>query len=333
MAGSYGQSCPVAKALDVIGERWSLLILRDLFRKGPLRFQDLEHGLRGVAPNTLSARLKTLEAQGVVATRLYEQHPPRYEYFLTEKGKALAPVLEQLAAKHAGAVLVAKVNTDEEQRLAMRHGVRSLPTLMLYRAGKPVQQTIGAQPLAALEAMIAPFLARASDALREEATDLQRAGNRDEAVALLRKALEKDPENYRVHTDLAALLIDLGRLDQAEELLRNMPALEQQSAAAERQFVRLRLARAGEEAPEASELERALARDPDDVKANYYRSANAALKGDFKEALQGLLKVVRTDRGFRDDAARRAMIDIFTLLGADDPLVKEYRTQLARALN
>jgi DNA-binding HxlR family transcriptional regulator len=98
MAGSYGQTCPVARALDVIGERWSLLILRDLFRKGPLRFQDFEKGLPGVAPNTLSARLKTLEAQGVIATRLYEQHPPRYEYFLTDKGKALGPVLKALRA-------------------------------------------------------------------------------------------------------------------------------------------------------------------------------------------------------------------------------------------
>jgi DNA-binding HxlR family transcriptional regulator len=96
MAMGYGQRCPVARALDVIGERWSLLILRDLNRKGPQRFQELEQGLRGVAPNTLSARLKALEAQGVIATRLYEQHPPRYEYFLTEKGKALGPVLKAL---------------------------------------------------------------------------------------------------------------------------------------------------------------------------------------------------------------------------------------------
>jgi DNA-binding HxlR family transcriptional regulator len=96
MATSYGQTCPVARALDVIGERWSLLILRDLFRKGPLRFQELEQGLPGVAPNTLSARLKALEAQGVIATRLYEQHPPRYQYLLTDKGKALGPVLKAL---------------------------------------------------------------------------------------------------------------------------------------------------------------------------------------------------------------------------------------------
>ena len=99
MANGYGQNhCPVARALDVVGEKWSLLILRDLTRKGPLRFQDLERGLPGLAPNTLSARLKTLEAQGVVTTRLYESHPPRYQYLLTDKGKALQPVLKALYA-------------------------------------------------------------------------------------------------------------------------------------------------------------------------------------------------------------------------------------------
>ena len=97
MAAGYGISdCPLARALDVIGEKWSLLILRDLFRKGPLRFQAFEDSLSGIAPNTLSARLKSLEAQGVVETRLYESHPPRYEYLLTDKGRALGPVLKAL---------------------------------------------------------------------------------------------------------------------------------------------------------------------------------------------------------------------------------------------
>jgi DNA-binding HxlR family transcriptional regulator len=91
MTGGYDQNCPVAQALDVVGEKWSLLVLRDPFRKGPLRFHDLEAGLAGVAPN--SARLKTLEKQGVTGTRLYEKHPPRFEYFLTDKGQTLGPVL------------------------------------------------------------------------------------------------------------------------------------------------------------------------------------------------------------------------------------------------
>jgi DNA-binding HxlR family transcriptional regulator len=96
MATGYGQECPIGRALGVIGEKWSLLVLRDLLRKGPLRFQELEAGLEGVAPNTLSARLKTLESQGVIATRLYERHPPRFEYFVTDKGRDLGPVLDAL---------------------------------------------------------------------------------------------------------------------------------------------------------------------------------------------------------------------------------------------
>lgn len=97
MAKSYDQhNCPVARTLDVIGERWSILLLRDLFLEGPRRFQDFQSSLVGVAPNTLSARLKTLEAQGVIASRLYNEHPPRLEYYLTEKGKSLGPVLKAL---------------------------------------------------------------------------------------------------------------------------------------------------------------------------------------------------------------------------------------------
>jgi DNA-binding HxlR family transcriptional regulator len=97
VARSYEQKgCPVARTLDVIGERWTLLILRDLFLKGARRFQDFQESLAGVAPNTLSARLKDLETSGVIARRLYSEHPPRLEYHLTDKGKTLGPVLKAL---------------------------------------------------------------------------------------------------------------------------------------------------------------------------------------------------------------------------------------------
>ena len=86
----------MARTLDVIGERWTILVLRDLFQKGPRRFQDLQDSLAGVAPNTLSARLKDLEAKGVIERRLYSEHPPRLEYHLTEKGKSLGPVMQAL---------------------------------------------------------------------------------------------------------------------------------------------------------------------------------------------------------------------------------------------
>jgi DNA-binding HxlR family transcriptional regulator len=88
--------CPIARSLDVVGERWTILILRELIRFGPRKFQQLEQALVGLGPNTLSARLKRLEHAGIVERRFYEQHPPRAEYLLTEKGKELRPVLRAL---------------------------------------------------------------------------------------------------------------------------------------------------------------------------------------------------------------------------------------------
>ncbi|TMK35899.1 MAG: helix-turn-helix transcriptional regulator [Alphaproteobacteria bacterium] len=92
----YDMRCPIARTLDIIGERWTILILRDLLIEGPRKFQDFQQSLAGISPNTLSARLKRLEESGVVERRFYEQHPPRAEYLLTAKGRALGPVLKAL---------------------------------------------------------------------------------------------------------------------------------------------------------------------------------------------------------------------------------------------
>jgi len=99
MARSYSDPlCPVACALDRIGEKWTLLILRDLTLHPSRRFQDLIESLKGCAPNTLSARLSSLEEMGLIERRLYEQHPPRMEYLLTAKGREVRPVLKALRA-------------------------------------------------------------------------------------------------------------------------------------------------------------------------------------------------------------------------------------------
>jgi|SRR5579859_3604477 len=97
MAKTYElQECPVARTLDLIGERWTILLLRDLLLQGPRRFQDFQQSLPGVAPNTLSARLKALEDNGLVRRQMYNDRPPRLEYVLTDKGKSLGPVMKAL---------------------------------------------------------------------------------------------------------------------------------------------------------------------------------------------------------------------------------------------
>lgn len=94
---TYQQRCPIARSLDVVGDRWTILVLRDLGR-GHTRYVDLMRELRGISPNVLSERLKHLEQEGLISSALYSRHPPRAEYRLTEKGEAFKSVLRALTA-------------------------------------------------------------------------------------------------------------------------------------------------------------------------------------------------------------------------------------------
>ena len=96
MPKRYDQACPVAKSLELIGDRWTLLIVRDLLH-GACRFQDFQDSLKGIAPTVLSDRLKLMEEHGLVERRFYSDHPPRAEYLLTDKGRELGMVVGALA--------------------------------------------------------------------------------------------------------------------------------------------------------------------------------------------------------------------------------------------
>ncbi|MBY0224791.1 MAG: helix-turn-helix transcriptional regulator [Hyphomicrobium sp.] len=96
ISGSSGAACPVRRTLDVIGDAWTVLILRDLFVQGARRYQDFLESLENISPNTLSNRLKKLEEHGIVERRFYSDHPPRAEYHLTHLGQSLGPIMVAL---------------------------------------------------------------------------------------------------------------------------------------------------------------------------------------------------------------------------------------------
>ena len=106
------EGCPVAGTLDIIGDRWTILILRDLTLGRSGKFKDLQASLRGISPNLLASRLKRLEAAGVLERSFYSQHPPRAEYQLTEKGEGLRDVVREMARWGA------KYQLDDQQRAA-----------------------------------------------------------------------------------------------------------------------------------------------------------------------------------------------------------------------
>lgn len=88
--------CPIERAALIIGSRWTAEILRELLAKGPRRFQDFQDALSGIAPNTLSGRLKMLEEAGIVTRKLYESHPPRADYMLTAKGQKMGAIIKAM---------------------------------------------------------------------------------------------------------------------------------------------------------------------------------------------------------------------------------------------
>ncbi|KMY31780.1 MarR family transcriptional regulator [Lysinibacillus xylanilyticus] len=94
--GAPGETCPIAKTLDVIGTKWTFLIIRDLLVDGTMRFSDLLKSMDGISPKTLSLRLKALEDHGILDREVFPEVPPRVEYTLTEKGKQLEGIFIEL---------------------------------------------------------------------------------------------------------------------------------------------------------------------------------------------------------------------------------------------
>ncbi|MFC5649998.1 winged helix-turn-helix transcriptional regulator [Paenibacillus solisilvae] len=94
--GTPGQACPIAKTIDVIGTKWTFLIIRDLLIEGTLRFSELLKAMDRISPKTLSLRLRELEENGIIERTVFPEVPPRVEYTITEKGKQLERIFIEL---------------------------------------------------------------------------------------------------------------------------------------------------------------------------------------------------------------------------------------------
>lgn len=246
--------------------------------------------------------------------------------------RSIAPLLEQLLRQFDGKLSVAKVDTDAEAELAGRYGVRSLPTLAVFRNGTLVEQLVGAHPLQALVALVSRHLVRESELKAEEARAALAAGNRDVATRLLAEAVAADPEHYVLYPDYAACLIDSGALDEAAAVMDLVPA-RAASEALSHQQARLRFARLASGSSDSASLAARISSGAVDSDTRFRWAVQQMMAGDYASGLENLLHVVRSDRAYGEDAARKLMLDVFSLLPAGDPLIREYRSQLARALN
>lgn len=246
--------------------------------------------------------------------------------------RSLMPVLAKLADELGGRLLVAKVNTEEEQALAAEFGIRSLPTVQLFRDGRPVDQFMGALPEAQVREFLERHLPRESDALIARALDHLGLGEVESAAGLIEQARVQDPDNPRLFLAEVRIKAASGDTAGAEEMLERVPLEIHDDPEVTALRGHLRLRNIAADAPPPPELAQRLEKDPNDSSARYELAAHLAVSGDYENALDQLLTLLRKDRTFGDDAARKGMLLIFDILGGEGELVARYRSKMLNAL-
>ena len=245
--------------------------------------------------------------------------------------RILMPLLAKLADEYQGRFVVAKINTEEQQAIAAQFGIRSIPTVKLFRDGQAVDEFAGALPEAEIRAFLERHLPRASDGRVAEAEQRLHAGDRDAALALLAQAQQEDPGNPRMLMAMAQIQAADGDFEAAEQTLLQLPADEQAKPEVRRLLGQLFFGRiAAQDSHEA--ITARLAEAPDDSTARYRLAAHQLGIGETDAAAENFLAIMQRDRKFGDDAARSALLKLFDMLG-DDPSVNRYRARMFNLLH
>lgn len=255
--------------------------------------------------------------------------------------RILKPVLEKLAAEFGGKFILAKVNSDENQELAVRYGVRGIPAVKAFVGGELADEFTGALPEPQVREFVARLIPSPAEPLRREALALAASGDPGDLAAARRKmadAINLDPANDTAYLDFIELSLATNAADAIDEARELMTVVADKARDQDRVAAlqaRLKLAGAGAGADVAA-LQARLAQNADDHDARLQLANAQALAQDYRAALGNLLEIVRRDRKWNDEAGRKGMLDLFTLLAAQpqhDDLMREFRVALARTLN
>jgi putative thioredoxin len=237
-------------------------------------------------------------------------------------------VLERLAEERNGDFILAKVNVDENPELAGAFRIQGIPAVKIFQDGALVDEFTGALPEEAVREILARFLPTAADREAEKAEQLAAEGKAEEAKAIYEKLLASEPNHDRSLLGLARLIAS-DDAPRAQELFDRVAFTSPLRAEAERLLARLKLKSGG---GNEAELRAAAAADPDNLEKRFALAEALAAGEKYEDALKEFLAVLKRDRGFNDDGARKAMLDIFEVLGNDHELTQKYRSELAQVL-
>jgi putative thioredoxin len=246
--------------------------------------------------------------------------------------RQLMPVLDRLAAEYGGRFKLAKVNTDEQQSLAQQLGIRSLPTVVLFKDRTSVDHFTGVVPEAQIRQMLDRHLPQLMDAPISRVQQLKTAGDYAGAIALLKQLLARDPENIALRTEAAELRALEGDLDGARQALHQLQSGEPNHPAVKRLAALITFSDVIARHPDVRNLKSQAAQNPQDLDLQHALAVHQLLGGDVEPALTTWLEMLRNHRQYRGELARRSLVLGFEMIGDADPIVSQTRRAMARLL-
>jgi putative thioredoxin len=250
--------------------------------------------------------------------------------------KQLTPVLEKAVTAAGGAVVLVKMNIDEHPSIAGQLGIQSIPAVIAFQRGQPVDGFMGAVP----ESQVKEFIARLAgpagpspvEAALEEATRLIAEGDLAGASEIYAAILEQEPDNVAALAGLAKIQLDAGELENARQVLAMVPEAKAADPALAGVRAALELAEQAASLGDLAGLQAQLAANPDDHQARFDLALGLAARNDRAAAVDHLIEIRRRDRDWNEDGARRQLLQFFEAWGVMDPDTIRGRRKLSTLL-
>jgi len=250
--------------------------------------------------------------------------------------RQLTPILEKAVRAAKGAVRLVKLNIDEHPQIPGQMGVQSIPAVFAFQDGRPVDGFMGALP----ESRVTAFIARliGENAGGDLAADIEAAeaalasGDLNTAARLFGEVLQHDRENVQSIAGLAKCYIKTGDLGRAEQTLALAPPAKADAAPVASAWAALELARKSGEAGDVETLRAKLAAEPKDPQTRFDLALALNAKGDRNGALEELLTLVAKNRSWKDDAARKQIVQLFEAWGPTEAATISGRQRLSSLL-
>ena len=246
--------------------------------------------------------------------------------------KTLGPILEDEIGKLDGRAVLARINVDENPELAQAFQAQSIPMVVAIHKRRPVSSFLGAQPRDVVEQWLKQVVPSAAETSLESAKKLLAEHEYAQAETVLRKVLAANPNDQTALLELARVLARRGERAEALVLLDRVPAGTPEYDAAERERLMFAMFDAGERVGDLAAAKAAVAANPADSATRFALAGAHWLEGEIEPALSELLTIVRKDRAFWDDGARKALLALFDYLGEGIPAVDTARSELANIL-